>query len=159
MKRIPTGMPFVLPFLLLFGMNAIVHADANKFCDEWSIIGLGSVYRTSMRLRITESDIAWPGCESTPYDMISMKDDSAKLLVPKLNCNGIEEDSGGGYVMVLTLQHEDELRIRVYDAQGKVEKDSELAWGVFRRLKRMFSGRIGDHPISMRFEVRGREWL
>ena len=148
------GIPVILIVMVI---NTIVYADEDKFCDEWGIIGLGSVYLRSMRLKITESDIAWPGCQSAPYKIISMENDSAKLLVSQLNCSGIRKDRGEGYIMMLTSQYGDQLKITVYDAGGNAEKGQELAWGDFYRIpfdkERNFFGQIGYYPISMRLEV------
>lgn len=158
MKRRPTGIPLLLSFILIVvGINTIVYAEENKFCDEWGIIGLGSVYLTSSTLKITENDITWPGCQSVPYKVTSSENNVWKLLVPKLSCNGIQKDSGEGYIMILTLQDEDELKIKVHDARRKTNKEQELAWGEFYRIpfdkERNFFGQIGNYPISMHLEV------
>lgn len=136
------GIPVIL---IVVGINTIAYADENKFCDEWGIIGLGSVYLRSMRLKITENDITWPGCKSAPYKIISMENDSAKRLVPHLDCSGIRKDSGEGYIMMLTQQYGDELEIRVYDARENDEKGKDK--------ERIFFGQIGNYPVSMRLEV------
>lgn len=148
-----------LSFILIgISINSIVYACEHKFCDEWSIMGLGSVYFTSSRLEITENEITWPGCSSVPYKIISMENDTWILHVPQLSCSGIRKDSGEGYIMTLLSTEEDkELKIKVYDFKGDIKKDQELAWGEFYRIpfdrNRNFFGQIGDYAISMHLEV------
>lgn len=158
MRRRSSHIPLLLSIILIVvGTKSIVYGEEHKFCDEWGIIGLGSLYMKSNTLKITENDIAWPGCQSVPYKIISAEDNAWKLLVPKLNCSGIQKDSGEGYIMMLTLEDQDELKIKVYDARGNTAKAKEIAWGEFYRIpfdkKRNFFGQIGNYPISMHLEV------
>jgi hypothetical protein len=161
MKKEPTGIPLLLGFILIVvATNTIVYAEEPKFCDEWGIIGLGSLYMKSSTLKITENDITWPGCQSAPYKVTSSENNAWKLLVPKLSCSGIggiQKDSGEGYIMMLALEDQDELKIKVYDARGNVAKAKELAWGDFYRIpfdkERNFFGQIGNYPITMHLQV------
>jgi len=74
-----------------------------------------------------------------------------------LNCSGIQKDSGEGYIMMLTLEDQDELKIKVYDARGNTTKAKEIAWGEFYRIpldkERNFFGQIGNYSITMHLEV------
>jgi hypothetical protein len=157
MKRRPAGIPLLLGFILIVvTINTIVYGEEHKLCDEWGIIGLGSLYISSSTLNITENDIAWPACQSVPYKIISAEKHAWKLLLPKLSCIGIQKDSGEGYIMMLTLEDQEELKIKVDDAQGNPAKAKELAWGEFYRIpfdkERKFFGQIGNHPISIHLD-------
>ncbi|MFB3884846.1 MAG: ankyrin repeat domain-containing protein [Thermodesulfobacteriota bacterium] len=149
--------PVTLPLIASPNPKTNTRADEPRFWDDWGIIGLGSVYLTSSRLRITENDITWPGCEPAPYKIISSEDKAWELFVPQWNCIGIQKESGEGHVATLTLEDEDELKITVYDARRNADKGQELAWGDFYRIpfdkERKYFGQIGNDSISMHLEV------
>jgi uncharacterized protein len=158
MIKKPAHIIFLLSSLIIgTGVNTIECAYQHGVCDEWGVKRLGTVYTTSMRLLITETDITWPECEPAPYEIISINNNSAKLRVPPLNCAGIRKADNEGYIMKLTSKYEDDLNIKVYDVGANVEKDGELARGDFYRIpfdkKRNFFGKIGDDSISMHLDV------